>query len=127
MIETLFDTLADDATLQTLAPGGVHTSWAVEGVLPRVILGFSGAADGVMNNGGIDIDVFFEQGDLAGGESVVKQIRKLLDWQYFETDETGKTLRAFYFTDQIIPDKDLGHWSMIFNLRYHRVTEAHDE
>jgi hypothetical protein len=117
---TIFDALDGDSLLVGLAEGGIHTTWAIDGTLPRIILGFSyNQAGSIMRGGSLEVDIFYPENDVGAGEAVRDRVIELLDGAGFDSDESGPTLRTFLLSDQILRD-DPGHWSMTFNVRFYR-------
>lgn len=121
--EELYSMLDDNAELSSIVVGGVHTAWTIEGVKPRVILGFDfSRINDLMRGGSVNIDVFVGEADTELASQIAEKIVSILDRKLLNTNETGNTLRVVLESDQLIPDPDseIIHWSMRFGLRFYR-------
>lgn len=125
VLSALLAPLNADATLTGLLPGGIHTTWATGGTLPRMILAYdSQRTPGYkIRTGTLSIDVFTRVNSVATAITVRDRVIELLEGAILDSDETGPTLRVTLLSEATIPEPDdrSAHYTMALALRFYRA------
>ena len=126
VLAAIYDTLTEDTTLMAALPGGISTLWTDSTTLPRAVLNYTTSRlDQNLHTGTLSVDIFVDGHQIAVAEGIAELIVDALEDPVMEEGRAG-AIRAYHLSQGLVQEEspEYGHLSMVFELRFARLTEA---